>query len=1097
MKVLGLMLIVLAGTLSDGTLSVAYAQRLPLRTYSTADGLAGDQISALLADSRGFLWIGTFTGLSRFDGREFRTFNAADGLPHPKVNALLEDRDGVIWVATRAGLSRIEPQGRAMTPVDLGDATSHNIYHVIQTKDGRVIAADRNALYIFPNDRDRGSPTRIPVPFPTTPPPSLEDSGVIEALTEGTAGDLWIGTSWGLVRRLRDGRMIPIRVRPTDKDDRIYNVAVDHAGRVWITHWGNAHRPHVHFGVYVLMPESFASDAPRALAVSSPASSPSPSPSPLPPREPLHARARLIEDPRDPNHVPWPTHPGEAIYMTAGGPLGDARPHITHIAADGTIWIPTEGGLLRIDPTDRGGRVTPYGERNGLTMPVYTVTADARGDMWIGARGQGLLRLERDGFLTYAARDGLPRGEVEGIVEDRTGTLCLTGNDAANGSQWFGTFNPDGDPAPDGGRLLRFLPRGTEHLHYWGWGWRQLFLQDHTGEWWVPTGEGLFRYPASPSCTSMAKTPPKAIYTKQTGLPDDDIFRLFEDSRGDLWLSSGQFVVRWIRETETFEIVDDHPNAPTAFIEDAAHDVWIGFYRGGIARWRPGPDGRAGTLQRFEPRDGVPEGFVHLVYLDSHGRLWIGTQPGGLGLIEHPTADNPRVAPLPRDPGVTSVGVGSVIEDAQQRLYISTYRGLLRVDAALAAARSFSTTDIASNGQHTAMIDRHGRLWIGTGLGLSRLDPRPEAQPAPPTIFIDSLRIGGVPQPLSLLGAQTVSDLIVEPESRRLEIGYGSPNLAPGETRRYQVRLQGVDPDWGPATTNRTALYLNLAVGTYRFEARAVDSDGLVSRQPAVVMFTILPPIWQRAWFRLLVAVIGLTMVYLAYRSRVRHLLALERMRSRIATDLHDDLGARLSRISILSEVAARRMSNDAASAERLLGEVGETARSLIEATADITWSVDPQQDDLASLAARIRRFAADMLDARDIAWTFDAPEDGAIKLSPERRRHVLLVFQEAINNIVRHACAHRVTLRLRVDGARLVAEIEDDGRGFDAAKRDAGANGANAANGTNGASSAAASDGGYGLSNMATRAGALGGRLTVTSQPGRGTRVHLDVPLR
>jgi ligand-binding sensor domain-containing protein/anti-sigma regulatory factor (Ser/Thr protein kinase) len=1086
MVLLVILLMVLAGSVQE-----ALAQRLPLRAYSTADGLAGDAISALLPDSRGFLWVGTFTGLSRFDGREFRTFGAADGLPHPMVNALLEDRDGVIWVATRAGLARIEPQGRAMSPVNLGDATTHNIRHVLQTKDGRVVAADKNNLYIFANERDRRSPTRIPVAFPTQPPPSLEQFSGIEALTEGTDGDLWIGTSWGLVRRLRDGRMIPIRVRPTDKDDRIYDVAVDHAGRVWITHWGNAHRPHVHFGVYVLMPESFTA-APHTLTVSS-SSSPSPSPSPSPPREPLQVRARLIEDARDPNTVPLPTRPDEAIYMTAGGPLGDARPHITHIAADGTIWIPSEGGVLRIDTTDRGGHVTRFSERNGLTMPIYTVATDARGDMWLGARGQGLLRLEMDGFLTYAARDGLPRGEVEGIVEDRTGALCLTGNDAANGSQWFGTFDPDGDPTPDGGRLLRFMPRGTEHLHYWGWGWRQLFLQDHTGEWWVPTGEGLFRYPASPSCTSMAKTPPKAIYTKRNGLPDDDIFRLFEDSRGDLWLSCGQFVVRWIRETDTFEIVDHRPNSPTAFIEDAGHNIWIGFYRGGVGRWRRGADGRTGTLQLFEGRDGVPDGFVHLVYVDSRGRLWIGTNPGGLALIETPTADQPRVVPLPRDAAFASVGVASVIEDPQRRLYIGSYRGLVRFDAALAHARTFSTTDITSNGQHTGLVDRHGRVWIGTGLGLHRLDPRPDGQPLPPTIFIDSLRIGGVPQPLSLLGTQKVDGLTVDSESRRIEIGYGSPSLAPGETRRYQARLQGIDPDWGVETTNRTALYLNLAPGSYRFEARAVDADGVVSKQRAVVTFTILPPFWQRAWFRLLIGLIVLIAIYLAYRSRVRHLLALERMRSRIATDLHDDLGARLSRISILSEVAARRVSSDATSAERLLGEVGETARSLIEATADITWSVDPKQDDLGSLAARIRRFAADMLDARDIVWTLDAPEDGAIKLSPECRRHVLLVFQEAINNIVRHAHARHVSLQLRVDGMRLEAEIHDDGRGFDAAKREAGGNGGNGSSGNNGASP---SDG-YGLSNMASRARALGGTLTVTSEAGRGTGVHLMVPIR
>ena len=285
---------------------------------------------------------------------------------------------------------------------------------------------------------------------------------------------------------------------------------------------------------------------------------------------------------------------------------------------------------------------------------------------------------------------------------------------------------------------------------------------------------------------------------------------------------------------------------------------------------------------------------------------------------------------------------------------------------------------------------------------------------AAPAIFIDTLRIDGVPHSLSQLGATSVGPLEVDAGSRRLEIGYGSPSLAQGATPRYQVRLSGVDPDWGPASDNRTALYLNLAAGLYRFEARAVGDDGLVSARPAIVTFTIPPPIWQRLWFQAAIAFLVAGAGYLAYRSRVNRLLALERVRARIATDLHDDLGARLSRISILSEVAARRVSSDAASAAHLLDEVGDTARSLIETTADITWAVDPRQDDLASLAGRVRRFAADMLDARDIRWTFDAPEHGAtIRLSPEHRRHVLLVFQEAINNVVRHARARRVSLGL------------------------------------------------------------------------------------
>ena len=163
-----------------------------------------------MTDSRGFLWIGTTTGLSRFDGREFRHYGAADGLPHPSVMALLEDRDGVLWIGSRGGLVRIEPNGTAMAPVPLPGAAS-SVRRLLQTRDGRVWVAARQELCVFADERRRERCERITIEPPIPPPSpgsSLQDQAwEIEALAEGQQGDVWIGTRWGLMRRTRDGRM--------------------------------------------------------------------------------------------------------------------------------------------------------------------------------------------------------------------------------------------------------------------------------------------------------------------------------------------------------------------------------------------------------------------------------------------------------------------------------------------------------------------------------------------------------------------------------------------------------------------------------------------------------------------------------------------------------------------------------------------------------------------------------------------------------------------------------------------------------------------------------------------------------------------------
>jgi ligand-binding sensor domain-containing protein len=189
-------IVLAAGLLALGA-APTWAQRLPLRAYSSADGLAGDEVTALLTDSRGFLWIGTTTGLSRFDGREFRHYGPAEGLPHPSVLALLEDREGVLWIGTRGGLVLVEPNGTKLSPVVLPNATS-DIRRLLQTRDGRVWVAVRHELFVFADERRRDPPERISIDPPIPPPSPLSSSRdqawEIEALAEGQQGDVWIGT---------------------------------------------------------------------------------------------------------------------------------------------------------------------------------------------------------------------------------------------------------------------------------------------------------------------------------------------------------------------------------------------------------------------------------------------------------------------------------------------------------------------------------------------------------------------------------------------------------------------------------------------------------------------------------------------------------------------------------------------------------------------------------------------------------------------------------------------------------------------------------------------------------------------------------------
>lgn len=1013
----------------------AFGQRLAVRTYTTADGLAGDDVRAILQDARGFLWIATSTGLSRFDGGEFRTYGPADGLPHPAVNALLQDRRGALWIGTSGGLARIRPGARRFETVPLGDLRGAPVRLLHQDRAGRIWVGAGTRLMALAQDGDTPSVRDVPIELPTAPPRGA--MWEIESITEDADGCLWIGTTWGLIQRHRDGRATLWRVRPMPKDDRIYHLSIDGGNRLWITHWGLSHRPGVNWGVYVL--DLAGAETGR--------------------NEPLHEIAGAIRL-GDADRV---VAPGSVAYATAGGPLGDARLHSVFPSRDGGLWFATENGLVRLDAAG----IRRYGADSGLGFPIRVVAEDRDGNLWLGGRGSGLSRLELGGFVTYTAREGLDARRVMAIVEDRAGRLCVEG-ETADGARWFGSLAEN--------RFEPFVPRATGGLLYWGWGWQHTLVQDRAGEWWLATGSGLFRYPAADSCQALATLQPKAVYGVEHGLSGEDIFRIFEDSRGDLWIAvfgdPGMF--RWRRSLDTFEPLPDIGlRTATAFAEDRDGGVWMGFYRGGLLRFH------RGQWRWFDARHGVPEGFVEDLHVDRSGRLWIAADPGGLARADDPTAEIPRFERASSDDRLGRGAVLSIAEDGWGQIYAADGRGLARFDPGLTRIRRYSTADgLASNSILVSYRDHHGSLWFGTEQGLSRLQPRLQAPPAPPPVFIGGLRIGGLPQLVSQLGDRAIGNFMLEPRLGRVEIEYGAASLVPGEPLGYQTRLEGEDEDWSAPSSNRSMLYARLAPGEYRFLVRAVSAD-LRQGAPAEVAFTVLPPIWRRAWFLALAAMLVASAVTLVYRARVSRLLALERVRTRIATDLHDDLGARLSRISILAEVATRDIDRDPRLARQLLESVGETARGLIEASADIAWSIDPRHEDLRSLVTRIRRFASDMLDGRGIRWTFDAPADGGrLQLSPEHRRHVLLVFQEAINNVARHAGASNATLSLSVRDRRLEAEILDDGTGFAARGGDTPRPGS-------------------GLVNMEARARALKGTLRIDSALGRGTRISFSVPLR
>jgi signal transduction histidine kinase len=263
------------------------------------------------------------------------------------------------------------------------------------------------------------------------------------------------------------------------------------------------------------------------------------------------------------------------------------------------------------------------------------------------------------------------------------------------------------------------------------------------------------------------------------------------------------------------------------------------------------------------------------------------------------------------------------------------------------------------------------------------------------------------------------------PERNQMEVTFSGADTRPMASLRYQYRLIGGDAEWSPPTEYATVNYTNLPFGKLRFEVRSYNAEGVMSASAAGIDLRVAAPIWRRWWFLASAAALLAGAVFLLKRNRLLQAMAIERLRLRIGTELHDDIGANLSQIAILTEVARRDR------AMSILAEVPVIARETVALMSDIVWAVNPRHDSFDALLLRMRRFAGDTLGAADIDLDFAEPESGVI-IPLELRRLIYLVFKEAIHNVAKHSGATSAIVNIVLKGSELRMEIADDGRGFD-----------------------------------------------------------------
>jgi signal transduction histidine kinase/ligand-binding sensor domain-containing protein len=1024
---------------------LAMAERLPIKVYTTSDGLAHDRVRRIVRDAHGFLWFVTAEGLSRFDGYRFINYGRQEGLPTSSVNDLLITRNGSYLVAPegqgvyRFNLKNISDRNPRFTPFPLGNgARAQDVRALYEDRAGRVWAATGNGLLRLETVNGQDSFASFDLHLPS----GDNDSLSISSLIEDREGSLWLGTSIGLLRLLPTGDVIQYAANPAPTSSRVRGLLQDRDGRIWFGH---------DMELMAFLPEPAASVSGGRFS------------------------KRVLKDPSGgvaaDGRVSLPARIGDFRRYTLSNGLIGKRFRSLLQTSDGTIWIGMTGGLGQFD----GVRFRSFSEPHGVIgLAINTLLEDEAGNLWVGTDIGGALKFTLSGFTSFKKADGMVGDWVTAIMSDQSGRVYTMNA----GDFYINCFDGQKFQAAQPNLPASVLERSHNYPH--------LPMQDHTGEWWIPTGAGLFRFPRTERIEQLAQMRPKAAYTSRDGIAGDDLYCAYEDLRGDVWIAAHptvrEGVTRWDRRSESFHRfteADGLPpyKTPHVFAQDKDGALWLGFWEGGLARYR------GGRFTLFSNADGVPNGEIMGLYVDGRGQLWIASGGGGLGRMAAPGTDRPRIDAYTMAEGLSSNQIYAVTEDQWGRIYFGTARGVDRLDPATGHIKHYTTADgLSLNEALSAFRDRQGALWFGSYLGVSRLVPQPDRPTAPPPILIHAVRVAGVPQPIDELGVTELSGLRLKNNQNQIEFDFFGLSFGPGEVLRYQYRIEGLDQDWRPLINERTVNFGGLAPGQYRFLARAINADGRASATPAAVSFTILPPLWKRWWFVSLLGLLSAVAVFVFERYRIARLLEIERVRMRIATDLHDDIGAGLSRIAILSEVAHGRLGTGDLRGRDHMTTIASSSRELLDSMSDIVWAINPQKEQLKDLIQRMRRFASDLLAGRNISFRFDAPEgEQDLKLSADMRREIFLIFKESVNNLARHSGATEAEITLRVDRRWLSLEIKDNGRGFDLATGDHGANHSD----------------GNGLMSMRERARRLEGEFQIITEAGHGTTIRVRAPIQ
>lgn len=992
--------------------SQVQTESLRFEHIGVEEGLLNEKITALLQDSKGFLWFGTFDGLYKYDAYSFTKYQFdptdSNSLSQNFIYTIFEDKYGTIWVSTFEGLCKFDRSTEKFTrykPSPDAKFFNPNIIAINEDNDGMLwIASTSSELARF--DRHTGK--------------FLEDSfnfrflHGISVIYKDKAGKLWLGSNSGLhrlsVTAAKAGQHSHVSItsyqnnpgNPNSLSSNIVrSIMEDRAGIMWIATSKGLNSFDKKTGIF----KRYQNEPGNIHSISS-----------------------------------------NNLTLWFGNGIKEDR--------DGNLWIATDKGLNKLnrDRTIFTSYVHNPNDAYSLSSDnIYCLLIDSTGVLWAAPWDAKLNKtnLKRKAFglsqFNPNNSNSLSNNQVTAFVEDSGGII------------WIGTC---------GGGLNRWDKKTDQYIHLRNrpGNFKTLkhdtitaMLEDKHGHLWVCNGDVLSQLNKETFEFTHYTVP--AAYV---------IYSITEDQQGLLWLGTGNGIRSFDEKTSEFgnDYRYDPKNpdgisdgtAQTVFA-DSKDNIWIGYGSMGTDRYNKKT--KRFNHYKHDPHDStsMSSNIVFSFYEDSKGNLWLGSWAGGLSCFDY---KKESFKTFTDKHGLASTTVFSIVEDNNGHLWLGTRNGLSQFDPGNKTFTNYDYKDgLQGNVFSAGVRDRGGRfkgrdgtLYFGGNNGFNFFDPlylKPNSQVAPIVItrfkVFDSL----------IKDANEKKEIILNHSQNYFSFEFSSLSYLNPAKNKYAYKLEGFDKDWVYSGSRHYVGYTNIDPGRYTFRVKGTNNDGVWNEKGVSISIIIKPPWWRTWWaytiFALLFAGIFYTFFrYRIDRLRMRHEIVVQKHKAsqlelesrekllndrlRISRELHDDIGSTLSGIVLYSHLAENQMqTNDTEEVGQSLNVIQQSAHGMVSRLNDIVWAVNPEHNSLKSLMQKLEEYATEIAIAKQIKVEVNAKESfSELKLPVETCHNIYLLCKEAINNAVKYSDGSLLELTVHRHDDLIEFKIKDDGKGFDRA---------------------------------------------------------------